>query len=338
MNIFEGVVTGNYTASFDDMRDFIREYDQASDDQKRGIQHHIRNRQRFYGGAWNSALNRKEPMNADAFSPVWEKFIKGTRDVVNLVETLKHYYDTGGDISESTADFSHVYNAYDYLMDDNNYDPEVIKYASKIMGKPIRWDEMKNKMKEIKERVDEFMKLLPPPEGQEPPKPGEPPKPPKPDEPPEDVKASDLTQYKEKRKFDVTSEPAGNRLDGTDKTFVIQEHKADKAGLHYDFRLSDHGVLKSWAVRKLPDALQGKLVLAKEVEDHPLEYAAFEGEIPAGQYGAGTVKIWDKGTYETLSRDDKKWHIRLSGEQLNGPFVLINTGSNNWLLRRVTER
>ena len=149
---------------------------------------------------------------------------------------------------------------------------------------------------------------------------------------------SSLEKYQQKRKFDATAEPAGKEGKDDDKVFVIQEHNAHKAGLHYDFRLSDHGVLKSWAVRKLPDALQGKLVLAKEVEDHPLEYAAFEGEIPSGQYGAGKVTIWDSGGYDTISRDDKKWQIRLHGEQLNGPFVLINTGNNNWLLKRITDK
>ena len=124
------------------------------------------------------------------------------------------------------------------------------------------------------------------------------------------------------------------------KIFVIQEHNASH--LHWDFRLEMAGTLKSWAIPKSPLELKdGKTKrLAIEVEDHDLSYADFEGEIPEGNYGAGTVKIWDKGHYELLSEAPKKIEFELHGKILQGKFVLIKThyGSKpdkSWLIFKI---
>ncbi len=116
--------------------------------------------------------------------------------------------------------------------------------------------------------------------------------------------------------------------------FVIQKHQA--RNLHWDFRLEMDGVLKSWAVPKEPPTEPGIKRLAVQVEDHDIDYADFEGEIAEGEYGAGTVEIWDKGTYELLSRSDKKIVVELYGERLRGKYTLIQFGkeSKNWLFFR----
>ena len=113
--------------------------------------------------------------------------------------------------------------------------------------------------------------------------------------------------------------------------FVIQKHHA--RNLHWDFRLEMDGVLRSWAVPKEPPTKTGLKRLAVQVEDHELEYADFEGEIPEGEYGAGKVEIWDKGTYELLERKDKKISIELHGERLKGKYTLVQFGKEekNWL-------
>ena len=112
--------------------------------------------------------------------------------------------------------------------------------------------------------------------------------------------------------------------------FVVHKHSATR--LHYDFRLEMDGVLKSWAIPKEPPAVPDVKRLAIQVEDHELGYADFEGRIPAGEYGAGTVKIWDKGTYALKERTSKVIEFTLKGKKLKGNYVLIHTGDNKWLL------
>ena len=120
--------------------------------------------------------------------------------------------------------------------------------------------------------------------------------------------------------------------------FVIQEHDSKK--LHWDLRLEMGGVLRSWAVPKEPPTKPGVKMLAIPTRDHSLEYADFEGEIPEGHYGAGTVRIWDNGTFEPLEVDDEKGKIifRIDGRQLSGVYCLIRTktrgGKAQWLFFR----
>jgi len=116
----------------------------------------------------------------------------------------------------------------------------------------------------------------------------------------------------------------------TSARFVIQKHRATR--LHYDFRLEMDNVLKSWAVPKEPPTQPGIRRLAVQVEDHELSYIDFEGTIPEGEYGAGTVEIWDKGTYTLKNRADKIIEFTLEGSRLKGNYALINFNENNWLL------
>lgn len=123
--------------------------------------------------------------------------------------------------------------------------------------------------------------------------------------------------------------------DMSGNTFVIQEHHAHK--LHFDLRLERDGVLKDWAVPKGIPEVTGEKHLAVAVEDHPLEYRTFEGDIPKGEYGAGTVSIWDSGTYDTKHWDDEKIEVTLHGRRLQGSYVLVKfkrAGKNDWLLFR----
>lgn len=149
-----------------------------------------------------------------------------------------------------------------------------------------------------------------------------------------------LKDYHSKRNFKTTKEPEGGieKKKGDGKIFVIQEHHARR--LHYDFRLERDGVLKSWAVPKgIPESTNEKR-LAVETEDHPIEYAKFEGNIPEGQYGAGTVTIWDKGTYETKVWDEKMIEFTLNGKRLRGRYVLVRlkrAGEKNWLMLKGKE-
>lgn len=127
-------------------------------------------------------------------------------------------------------------------------------------------------------------------------------------------------------------EPQAKVDDGKNRIYVIQRH--DASHLHYDLRLEMDGVLKSWAVPKTPSEKRGVKRLAIEVEDHPTEYADFEGVIPEGMYGAGTVKIWDRGDYDLLERSEDKIAFNLKGRRLRGIYYLIKfkrLGENNWL-------
>ncbi len=119
-------------------------------------------------------------------------------------------------------------------------------------------------------------------------------------------------------------------MSNTSARFVIQKHRATR--LHYDFRLEMDNVLKSWAVPKEPPTQPGIRRLAVQVEDHELSYIDFEGTIPEGEYGAGTVEIWDKGTYTLKNRADKIIEFTLDGSRLKGNYALINFKENNWLL------
>jgi len=117
--------------------------------------------------------------------------------------------------------------------------------------------------------------------------------------------------------------------------FVIQEHHA--RNLHWDFRLELDKVLKSWAVPKEPPRKEGEKRLAVQVEDHPLSYGSFEGKIPAGQYGAGTVRIWDKGTFKLIERTKDKLEFELKGKKLKSIYYLIRfkkAGPKSWLFFR----
>ena len=156
-----------------------------------------------------------------------------------------------------------------------------------------------------------------------------------------------LAEYKKKRKFSATPEPQGTEERGGGHIFVVQRHDATR--LHYDFRLEVDGVLKSWAVPKGPPMEPNEKRLAVHVEDHPVEYAKFAGQIPKGNYGAGEVRIWDHGTFEpegpgSASEQIKNGEIkfRLFGERLKGSYVLVkmknSAKQNEWLFIRHKDR
>jgi bifunctional non-homologous end joining protein LigD len=149
-----------------------------------------------------------------------------------------------------------------------------------------------------------------------------------------------LKEYHARRDFKTTTEPLGisETQKGDAKIFVVQEHHARR--LHFDFRLERDGVLKSWAVPKgIPQSPDEKR-LAVQTEDHPVDYAQFEGTIPEGQYGAGTVAIWDFGTYETKIWSAKMVEVTLNGKKLRGRYVLVplkKAGEKNWLMLKAKE-
>jgi bifunctional non-homologous end joining protein LigD len=147
-----------------------------------------------------------------------------------------------------------------------------------------------------------------------------------------------LTEYRDKRDASRTPEPvpgaAEAPADGTGLKgiFVVQEHHARR--LHWDFRLERDGVLVSWALPKgVPDDPTVNH-LAVHTEDHPMEYATFHGEIPRGEYGAGSVTIWDHGTYEALKWTDREVKVTLHGQRVSGGYVLFATGGKNWMIHR----
>ena len=146
-----------------------------------------------------------------------------------------------------------------------------------------------------------------------------------------------LADYEKKRDRKKTPEPFGSSKRGKAPIFVVQRHDARR--LHYDFRLERNGALASWAVPKGPPLEPGQQHLAVHVEDHPLEYATFEGEIPKGNYGAGTVEIWDSGTYELVEeKKDGGLTVRLDGKRLKGTYALVparlSGDPKNWLILR----
>src|SRR5262245_61711662 len=135
-----------------------------------------------------------------------------------------------------------------------------------------------------------------------------------------------LREYKRKRDFRKTPEPAGDSSSTATGQFVIQKHAASR--LHYDFRLELDGVLKSWAVPKGPSLDPSIKSLAVQVEDHPIEYASFEGIIPKGEYGGGTVLVWDRGAWEpegdaTKALRAAKLKLQLTGEKLHGGWPML---------------
>ncbi len=162
-----------------------------------------------------------------------------------------------------------------------------------------------------------------------------------------------LEDYRAKRDFKRTSEPSGaERIEKGDAPhFVIQKHQAST--LHYDFRLEIGDVLVSWAVPKGPSTDPNEKRLALRTEDHPLAYGNFEGVIPEGQYGAGTVMLWDRGTYRNIRAEKKKdstsmekalkegkIEVWLQGKKLEGGYVLIRTdmeGQEKWLLKKMDD-
>ncbi len=145
-----------------------------------------------------------------------------------------------------------------------------------------------------------------------------------------------LKRYKERRNFTRTPEPGGRIQPGERHRFVVHKHQARQ--LHYDFRLEIGGVLRSWAVPKGPPLESGIRRLAVQVEDHPVDYIDFKGEIPRGEYGAGTVEIWDKGEFVLEKETEDRLEFSLSGEKLSGGYVLLHTGNKNWLFIRRKEK
>jgi bifunctional non-homologous end joining protein LigD len=155
-----------------------------------------------------------------------------------------------------------------------------------------------------------------------------------------------LSEYNAKRDFTRTKEPPGKLAKGDKRRFVIQRHAATR--LHYDLRLELGGVYKSWAVTKTPSLDPAVKRLAVEVEDHPIEYGTFEGTIPKGQYGGGTVMLWDRGTWRSQTDDPKAdladGHLKfvMDGERMKGKWALVRMRDDktkpgrkvrhNWLL------
>jgi len=153
-----------------------------------------------------------------------------------------------------------------------------------------------------------------------------------------------LAEYNRKRRFGVTPEPAGRpgRRRTRGLAFVVQKHRASH--LHYDLRLEHEGAMQSWAVPKGPSLDPATKRLAMMTEPHPMDYNAFEGVIPEGEYGGGTVMVWDRGTWEpeapdvgaALARGELKF--RLHGRKLNGSWVLVRTRNRQWLLIKHRDR
>jgi DNA ligase D-like protein (predicted 3'-phosphoesterase) len=168
------------------------------------------------------------------------------------------------------------------------------------------------------------------------------------------VPSNKLSHYKKKRDFTISPEPAGDIMPAHKQSkpiFVIQKH--DATHLHYDFRLEINGVLKSWAIPKGPSTDPHEKRLAIETEDHPMDYATFEGVIPEKQYGAGPVIVWDNGHFDNIKEEDgnivplaecyKKGtiEVNLHGKKLQGGYALIRTSSDDmkkWLCIKMRDQ
>lgn len=148
-----------------------------------------------------------------------------------------------------------------------------------------------------------------------------------------------LKEYRRRRDFSRTPEPQGEKCEELERIYVIQRHQSSR--LHWDLRLELDGVLKSWAIPKEPPHERGIKRLAVQTEDHPVEYADFQGVIPEGQYGAGTVETWDRGTYQLLNRNESRIEILIEGKKLKGPFILLRTrwrgDDRNWLFFKMKK-
>lgn len=148
-----------------------------------------------------------------------------------------------------------------------------------------------------------------------------------------------LSQYRKKRQFDETPEPEGEKRKGENKhRFVIQRHKAKRAGKHFDLRLeNDKGTMSSWSIPKhhLPSGKEK--LLAVKTEDHPVSYNRFEGTIPEGEYGAGDVEIHDSGTYDEIERSPSRIVFRLKGRKEKGGYKLFRTDGRRWMIMPAKE-
>lgn len=148
-----------------------------------------------------------------------------------------------------------------------------------------------------------------------------------------------LSEYSKKRDFTKTPEPPGDAVQGQEvPIFVVQEHHSSHH--HFDLRLEHDGVLVSWAVPKGIPELPGKKHLAVRTEDHPLAYAGFEGSIPEGEYGAGEVKIWDRGTFSPIAWGENRIEVTLNGTLLKGRYLLVRfkkAGEQEWLIFKAKD-
>ncbi len=144
-----------------------------------------------------------------------------------------------------------------------------------------------------------------------------------------------LSEYNKLRDFSRSSEPKGGGQKSAGNIFVVHEH--DARHLHYDLRLEIDGVLRSWAIPKEPPEKEGIKRLAIRTEDHPLEYADYEGTIPEGMYGAGNVRIWDSGEFGIEKDEENELLFELKGKKLKGKYAMIRTkfrGKESWLFFR----
>lgn len=152
-----------------------------------------------------------------------------------------------------------------------------------------------------------------------------------------------LKEYKKKRDFTKTKEPKKTVSHKKKQGFIYVIQRHDASHLHYDLRLQEDDVLKSWAVPKKPPLKHGIKRLAVQTEDHPLGYEDFEGTIPEGEYGAGNVEIWDKGTYVPIEKNPSKRIFNISGNKLQGEYGLIklkkkDPDDKNWLFFKVKNK